>query len=295
MPTPETSEILLARLIEIGKIAEIDYPRANAEIAALGLTRWSMPNFGVGEYRRAFKDIPNNDDLGALARALTIVDETPGLSLGSVALVIGALQELVIREYADMPYLDRWIQRISKNPWVIGSSWNAVTSIQVARELSALSESIEQMQSYLISRRGEMWITGQLHSWFTGIFDAERRIEAAETTNRALAEKLSDSDRDRRALEIKTNQDLRNLKHNLRNEIRANVVGKGQTSSAKDRLIFIYENLQMPVLAFPDDWACDNPETLSALDSTVRDYFRSRISKVHKGPWKKMYRALKNI
>jgi hypothetical protein len=196
------------------------------------------------------------EDVVALVKALVVCEERFGWQGGSVSAIIWVYREIERRDHVLAEGIAEWILLRTSNPWVpFGSTNLGARSLREYRALQAVTTERKAERARL---------------------EVERKARA--TANR---EQRKEAGIRRQALQ---RQDTR--------ERRA-WVGEFLSVPAAEQLRRICEDVEHPLDYFPASCTEASHATLRALSPDVRYRLLRRLEGHRKGPWRRLYLALR--
>lgn len=273
------SPAIIQRLIELGGRGDLESPgvldlysdlRPHDVIDRLHWRTWDKAVEGL-----------TVEQIAALLKALTVIEAQWGWSGGSVSAVIWVFRTLSERDYQLGEQLARWIVRRSRNPWVpygTQRSRDALLEHIGVEELAArnldLAQSVRRyIGDHEFETRFEQWLLSELaHA-------RERRAqEAREREERARANHARDVARRER----KKRRQVRYAAYGRWRASRSfkclQLVEEWNGLDSEERLRKIALQSDIPVDAFPPEWADVDEETLGRLPLDVLRTLLGRIS-----------------
>lgn len=240
----------------------------------------------------------STEDVVSLTRGLALAESLPGKQWGSITPVPWAFQELELRGYPGLLALLNWIIEHDPNDYTcykcneLGERlYNLKMLHEEQRSLAATKFENTRREDELRLTMPPMEYERAYGAWLASTLEAQAvqsRENEARHSIAALQRKLAEMAEELAALRCR-------LTRTERAQTRAALLIDGAALDPVERLRLVAARPNIPIAMVPADWACLDPTVLVALDRGTRQALASRLEDRKKGPWRKMYRALREL
>jgi len=264
-PRPEA---LIPRLLELGADPDIDQPDIMSKYPDLCCAQSRIQSL----WRRQLNPIMaslTTAELECFLKALAIAELRLCWRRGSVSPVIPVLEEIGQRSPDVGHRLDQWVMRRSTNQWAGGA---------IPVDMVPL---LDQMTHE------------ERETWFLSFTEACHRYqEQAHREKVARVERAErEAERNRQARAQRKAQ--KRTRDAQRQQTRERLVERGSTRDDTGRLRLLIEHPEVPLDAFPGEWAQVPAESCTRMTREESEQVLARISGKRKGVWRDLCRRIR--